>query len=169
MYLTNEQKDTITMEERSVTHGTFVIERSYPTTSERVFAAFTDPARKRRWFGEDKSRAAEEFEMDFRVGGGERSSYRLGESTPFPGAIMVNETKYLDIVPNRRLVIAYTMAFGDRRFSASLATFEFLPTDQGTSLIFTEQGAYFEGSDGAQMREAGWRTLLGKLAEELAR
>jgi DNA-binding response OmpR family regulator len=41
-----------TMEERSVIHSTFVIERSYPATSERVFAAFADPTKKRRWFAE---------------------------------------------------------------------------------------------------------------------
>jgi uncharacterized protein YndB with AHSA1/START domain len=38
------------MEKLSVTHSTFVIERSYATTPERVFAAFSDPAKKRRWF-----------------------------------------------------------------------------------------------------------------------
>ena len=37
------------MKDRSVTHATFVIERSYPTTPQRVFAAFSDPAKTRRW------------------------------------------------------------------------------------------------------------------------
>ena len=40
------------MEERSVIHHTFVIERSYAAQPERVFAAFADPAKKRRWFAE---------------------------------------------------------------------------------------------------------------------
>ena len=43
---------TNVMEKLSVTHSTFVIERSYPTTPERVFAAFADPAKKRRWLAE---------------------------------------------------------------------------------------------------------------------
>ena len=60
------------------------------------------------------------------------------------------------------------MSLGDRRFSASLATFEFLPVDGGTDLVFTEQGAYFEGADGPKMREEGWAQLLGNLARELA-
>jgi len=156
------------MNERSVTHSTFVIERSYPAAPERVFAAFADPARKRRWFGEGETRRVEGFEMDFRVGGRERSCYRLTERSPFPGAVVINDTTYQDIVPARRIVIAYTMAFGERRFSASQATFEFLPTDEGTALVFTEQGAFFEGADGPQMREDGWRKLLEKLAKEMA-
>jgi uncharacterized protein YndB with AHSA1/START domain len=57
------------MQERSVTHSTFVIERSYPAATERVFAAFSDPTKQRRWFAEDKDFKAETFEMDFRVGG----------------------------------------------------------------------------------------------------
>jgi uncharacterized protein YndB with AHSA1/START domain len=155
------------MEERSVTHSTFVIERAYPSAPERVFAAFADPVRKRRWFAGDRNVAVEGYEMDFRVGGIERARYRFGEGSPFPGAELANDTVYQDIVQNRRIVIAYTMAIAGRRMSASLATIELLPADGGTNLIFTEQGAFFEGADGPQMREGGWRKLLEKLAGEL--
>jgi uncharacterized protein YndB with AHSA1/START domain len=61
------------------------------------------------------------------------------------------------------------MSLGDTRISASQATVELLATENGTDLIFTEQGAFFEGADGPQIREAGWRQLLEKLASELAR
>jgi len=40
------------MSERTVNHSTFVIERHYAAAPERVFAAFADPAKKRRWFAE---------------------------------------------------------------------------------------------------------------------
>jgi uncharacterized protein YndB with AHSA1/START domain len=156
------------MEKTTVTHGTFVIERSYAATPERVFAAFQDPAKKRRWFIDGRNNEAETFEMDFRVGGAERSSYRMGPNSPFPGTVISNETKYMDIVPNRRLVIAYTMSMGERRFSSSQATFELVPSENGTALTFTEQGAYFEGSDGVERREAGWRALLEHLEKAIA-
>src|ERR1700685_3829001 len=91
------------MENRSVTHGTFVIERSYAVTPERVFAAFADPAKKRRWFAEGEGPAAEEFTSDFRVRGNERTVRRMGDNTPFPGVALMNETNYQDIVPNRRI------------------------------------------------------------------
>jgi len=155
------------MPEQSVTHSTFVIERSYPAPPHRVFAAFADPLKKRRWYGEGESRELLLHEIDFQAGGHERTQYRFKPGTPFPGATLTNQTVYQDIVPDRRIVFAYTMAMESRRFSASLVTLELLPTDTGTQLIFTEQGAFFEGSDGAERREGGWRQLLESLAKSL--
>jgi hypothetical protein len=40
--------------------------------------------------------------------------------------------------------------------------------DDGTKLVFTFQGAFFEGADGPQYREMGWRKLIGRLMEQLA-
>src|SRR5271170_1056292 len=149
-----------TMQEQSAIHNTFVIERSYPVTPERLFAAFADPAKKRRWFVEGDHHDVEHYEMDFRVGGSEQARSRFKEGTPFPGAALTNDTIYQDIVPNRRVVMASTMSLADRRISASLATFEFLPSETGADLVFTHQGAFFGGADGPEMREDGWRKLL---------
>src|SRR3954454_2781291 len=107
----------------SVVHNTFVIERSYPSPQERVFAALADAAKKRRWFAEGRNHDVEVFEMDFRVGGIERVQARFREGTPFPGVAMTSEGTYQDIVPDRRVIIAATMALGDRRISTSLVTF----------------------------------------------
>ncbi len=155
------------MAEQSVVHSTFVIERSYAKPPEQVFAAFADPAKKRRWFAEGHGNEVEEFAMDFRVGGAERTSYRLGEGTPFPGVSLTNEGSYLDIVPDRRLVTSSVMCLGTQRISASLVTLELLATAEGTDLICTHQGAFLEGADGPQMREAGWRRLLEHLSKYL--
>lgn len=150
------------MKERSVIHSTFVIERSYPKPPNRVFAAFSDPAQKRRWFAEGEELQVSKFEMDFRAGGTERSSFLVR------GMECVNHTVYLDIVPDRRIVLAYTMTLGGKRFSSSQATFELLPAEKGTDLIFTEQAAFFEGADGPQMRQEGWTKLLESLEREVA-
>lgn len=156
------------MEKPNVLHSTFVLEHSYPASPERVFAAFADPNRKKIWYGDAAGRAVEKFTTDFRIGGVDHYQYRMLEGTPFPGAVLENQTCYQDIVPNKRIVLAYTMSLGGNRFSASLATFEFVPTEKGTDLVFTDQGAYFENSDGPRMREGGWRSLLGKLADAVA-
>jgi uncharacterized protein YndB with AHSA1/START domain len=157
-----DDEETI-MKQRSVTHGNFTIERIYPATPERVFGAFSDPAKKQRWFAEGEGFEMEEFEMDFRVGCSERVRFRSKDSPTF-----TNNTIYQDILSNRHIVFVYTMSVGDKRISSSMATVEFLPVEKGTNLILTEQGAFFEGADGPQMREDGWRQLLEQLAEELA-
>ena len=105
--------------------------------------------------------------MDFRVGGRERAVYHLGPNTPFPGIPLTNQTTFEDIVPNQRIVMSSTMIIGDHRMSSSLVTIELLPISGGTELRCTHQGAFYEGSDGPQMREAGWRTLLDRFAKEL--
>jgi uncharacterized protein YndB with AHSA1/START domain len=152
----------------AITHNTFTLERSYPKSPERVFAAFTDAAKKRRWFAEGESHAVEVFEMDFRIGGTERTRSRFKEGSPFPGVALINEGSYQDIVPARRVVLSSRMILGERCISASLVTFEFVPTEGGTDLLFTHQAAFFEGSDGPQRREAGWQKLLDRLASEVA-
>src|SRR5262249_18057756 len=74
------RKRTMQAKERlAVTHCTYVIERDYPTTPERVFTALSDPALKQRWFAGGEGSAFEEFEMDFRVGGTERTVRRFKE------------------------------------------------------------------------------------------
>lgn len=158
------------MTDRTVTHNTFIIERAYPAGPQQVFRAFSDPARKRRWFAEGAGFEVDSFEMDFRVGGFERSRFRFTAGTPVPeGTACANDTVYLDIVTNARIVTAYTMTVGGNRMSASQSTFEFVAEGTGTKLIFTEQAAFFERADGPQIREQGWRSLLEHLARELAR
>jgi uncharacterized protein YndB with AHSA1/START domain len=155
------------MEQLSVVHSTFVLERSFAAPVERVFAAFTDPAKKRRWLSEDGDHPVEAFELDFEVGGVERLEYRLGEDTPFPGTSIVSLSIFQDIVDQARIVQASRMTLGGHRISATLVTFEFRSTEGGTELTVTHQGAFFERSDGPEMREEGWRRLMDALEKYL--
>ena len=161
-----------TMQQPTVNHSTFTLERSFPASPERVFSAFSDPAKKIRWFADGRTMEVVEFSMDFRVGGNDRTRYQTPPESPLKGVILRNDTHYLDIHPGRRIVMAYTMGRetdGENQpFSASLATFELLPSDTGTDLLFTEQSAFFENSDGPEWRKQGWTGLLNKLAEALS-
>jgi len=161
-------KGDTAMPTQELTHGSFIIERSYPNTPEEVFTAFADPAKKRRWFAEGPNKSVAEFASDFRVGGQESARYSYQEGTPFTGIPFAYDASYQNIVPNQRIVSAHTMTIGGNCISASLMMFEFVPTGRGTDLVCSFQGYFFEGSDGAQIREMGWRKLLVRLAEELA-
>jgi uncharacterized protein YndB with AHSA1/START domain len=152
----------------TVTHSTFTVERTYNFSPANVFSAFSNTTKKQRWYAAGRSVQLEEFEMDFRPGGHDRALYRFPEGSMFPGAPLLYETTYLDIVPDRRIVFAYAMSLGGRCVSGSLVTVEFQPSGIGTALLFTEQGAYFENSDGPRMRQDGWRKLLDGLADYLA-
>ena len=158
-----------TMEQQAVVHNTFVVERAYPVPPERVFAAFSDPAKKRRWYAEAESKQIESYDMDFRLGGKEHYVAGFNEGHPLAGRTLKSENIYRNIVPNRRILFTSTMALEERPFSISLGTVELLPSEKGTDLILTFQSAFLEGADGPEMREAGWRVLLEKLAAELAR
>jgi uncharacterized protein YndB with AHSA1/START domain len=151
------------MSETAVVHSTFVIERNFPVPPERVFAALSDPAKKRRWFAEGEGSTTESFEMDFRVGGTERTVRRAKNGLAF-----TNDTVFRDIVSGTRVVIAYNMSVNDRRISSSLITYELFANGKGTDLIFTEQAAFFEGADGPKIREEGWSKLLDWLGNYLA-
>lgn len=150
------------MTERTVRHDTFTIERTYPVSPAKVFAAWADPVAKRTWFVEGEGWDVERYEQDFRIGGSEKSAFRFKG-----GPLISNHTTYLDIVPDRRIIVSYTMAIEGRIMSASLATAEFEPADTGTRLILTEHGAHLDGIDKSGSRKNGCAGLLVQLGRYL--
>jgi uncharacterized protein YndB with AHSA1/START domain len=146
------------MTEPSVTHATFVIERTYNASPARVFAAWADAAAKAGWFTGPEDWESRGYELDFRVGGRERAN-----GGPKGGPIHRYDARYWDIVPNERIIYSYDMHLDDKRISVSLATVEFKPVGEDTRLIFTEQGAFLDGYDNPAQREQGTRDLLEAL------
>jgi uncharacterized protein YndB with AHSA1/START domain len=149
------------MSERSVTHATFVVERTCDASPGRVFAAWAEPAAKARWFGNPDD-GVDEFELDFRVGGRE-----LSRGTAPNGKAYTYEARYQDIVPDERIVYAYDMYLEDTRISVSLSTVQLSPEGEGTRLTYTEQGAFLDSLDTPEQREQGTGGLLDALGEEL--
>jgi uncharacterized protein YndB with AHSA1/START domain len=145
------------MNERWVKHATFVVERTYAASPERVYQAWADPIAKAKWFSK-----ADVF--DFRVGGREYS-----RGGPPEGPIFTFDASYQELVPERRIVYTYTLDSDGTRISVSITTVELIEADGGTKLIFTEQGAFFDGHDTPEIREHGTNVMLdalGKVLEE---
>jgi uncharacterized protein YndB with AHSA1/START domain len=156
------------MTERSAIHDTFVIERTYPASRSRVFAAFASKEAKDTWGDTGDIAGAEppgEAEFDFRVSGRERFGFA------YQGVNYTYDALYYDIVPDQRLVYSYEMHADGVRISVSVATIEFGQAADGTALTWTEQGVYLDGFDGdeaARLREGGINEMLDGLAKYLA-
>ena len=151
------------MTDRSVTHATFTLRRTYPASRRRVYAAFADPARKAAWFNGPEEWGPDDHSFDFRVGGRE-----ITRGGPPGGTVHTFNAIYQDIVPEERIIYSYDMHLDDVRISVSVATLEFRQRDEGTELVLTEQGAFLDGYDDAGSREQGTRDLLEALGRYLA-
>ena len=154
-----------TKAEPKVIHATCVVERHFNRPAETVFNALSEPQTVRQWYGEGEHHELIEFALKFAIGGTQRQAYRFKPGHPLQGMVIINDGYFQDIVPNQRIVSATTMMLEHKRISASLVTFELLPAGEGTDLICTHQGAFFEGSgpDPAKMREDGWNALIDRL------
>jgi len=150
--------------EHPVIHSTFVVEKSYPASPERVFEAFSREDQKRRWYADRESQDVTEFTSDFRVGGESVLRFNLGPETPFEGVEIANREQYHEIVPDQRIVSTAGMTLGGKLISVALVTIELAPTEAGADLVCTHQGIFYEGSGGPEMREHGWRVLFDRLA-----
>lgn len=152
------------MTDRTTAHATFTVTREYKAAPARVWGAFSDLDRKRRWFGGPDG----DHTLDFRVGGKEIAR------GVHEGMGYLTRIDYLDLVPDSRIVTAYTMdsmtademaAGGEgRRISASLQTIELQAVDGGCRLTLTEQGVFLDNLDQPADREHGTRWLLDNLA-----
>ena len=151
------------MTERSVSHTTFVIERSYPAHPAKVFGAWSDAAAREIWMDDpDYKSDGSKYDLDFRVGGHERFSGITpdGETYRYEGVIY-------DIVPDQRIVYSYEMYCGQNLGSVSLATVEIVAEGSGAKLTYTEQGAFLDGIEKPEERQdLGW--MFDNLGKYLA-
>ncbi|MBV8666897.1 MAG: SRPBCC family protein [Burkholderiaceae bacterium] len=150
----------------TIAHGSFSIERRYNASPAQVYAAWSDIETKARWFIGPEGWTLLKRTLEFRVGGQEVLQGRLsnGMETLFTAC-------FHHLTPNERIVYVYDMHLNGKHHSLSLATVEFTPAERGTRMLFTEQVAYLDGTDGAQgvaMREHGTAAHLDRLGRLLS-
>src|SRR5260221_1267111 len=105
--------DTI---ERSQTHATFVIERTYPVPVEAVWHALWDNDTRDQWFTAGSAFDARQKSHEFRVGG---HGTEEGQWHGGPRARFVST--YTDIVDPQRIVFTSDLMVHRRHQSTSLA------------------------------------------------
>lgn len=146
------------MTEHTVKHHTFTVERTYPATVARVFAAWSDPKSKARWF----AGADNEHDLDFRVGGAETTTAKHPD-----GHLMVFASHYQDIVPNERIVYSSTLTGDNVLSTVSLTTVELVPDGDSTRLVLVEQDTFLDGHEQPSWRETGTNGWLDALGNDL--
>ncbi|WP_436778138.1 SRPBCC domain-containing protein [Yinghuangia sp. YIM S09857] len=121
-------------------HETFTLDRDFDESPASVFAAFGDPAIRRRWFALPGKMTA--YHHVFGVGGTE-TARSVFTSLNAPAERLDYRARYVDIVPAQRIVHVYEARVDDVLRWASLVTVELHPRrPQGTQLRWTEQVAF---------------------------
>jgi uncharacterized protein YndB with AHSA1/START domain len=146
------------MTARSVAHHTFSLERSYGIPPARVFAAWSTPQTKQRWFA-----PGSEHRLDFQVGGAEVNSHRSAD-----GSLLTFESRYHEIVADERIVYTSVLSNEKTPATVSITTVEFRPDGDGTLLLLTESDAFLDGQELPAWREQGTASWLDALGAELA-
>lgn len=144
--------------ERQAHHHVIELKRHFDHAPELVFFAYSNPDAKRAWFSGPPDWDSHWGEMDFRVGGRETSSGGpKGEWTS------LYDSRYLDIVPNERIINAFSMSIDGRLITCSLATTEFRAKDGGTDVTLTEQIVFLDGADHLENRTHGTAAIFDML------
>jgi uncharacterized protein YndB with AHSA1/START domain len=141
-------------------HATLVFEREIPAPVEKVFAAFADPVARTAWGAPSETAVVIYDEADFREGG--QDCFRCGSKAD---PKIHGTTRYLEIVPNRRVVSSETIVVDGKRLCASLTTLELTPDAGKTRLRSTTQLASFIGEDMVKGHETGNNASLDNLVQ----
>lgn len=139
-----------------VRNETFSVTRNLEADRAAVFAAFADDRLRRRWFRLPGSGAT--YDHDFRVGGGEdaRSTFAMMDGKTEK---LRNRSRYLDILPDRRIVFVYEAIVDEVTRWTSLVTVTLEDAeDGGSTLTWTEQVALLASSGDGSADLAHLRT-----------
>lgn len=151
-----------------VRHDTFTVTLRLSVSPGEVFRAFADPGLRRRWFKLPGRGAT--YEHDFRVGGGETASSTF-TIPDMPPQRLRYWSRYLDIIPDVRIMYVYESHVDGVLRWTSLATVELHAQADATELSWTEQVAFVapsgDGDDDLRHVRGGTRLRLNGLAGAL--
>ena len=149
------------MSVQSAVKPSLTLKRRFKAPPAKVFAAWTDPEKIKRWMGPADFKTPQ-AESDARVGG----RYRFAMRSPDGEAHVVGGV-FREVVTNEKLVFtwAWNAAPGDEPYE-SLVTVLFKPDGDGTLLTLTHEQLFDEES--RDRHEKGWNGSLDKLEKLVA-
>lgn len=125
-------------------------DRTFRQSLDTVFAAFSDPAKKAKWFTGPADGKVQEQALDCRSGGSEILDVRWAS-----GTVSRFEARYHRVDDKERIVYSYDLFIDGALFSISLADVRFeAASDGGTVVHFAESTAYYNEADLDQMTDS---------------
>jgi uncharacterized protein YndB with AHSA1/START domain len=141
------------MSTQTATKPSLTLKRRFKAPPAKVFAAWTDPEKVKRWMGPGEVKAVS-VTCDVRVGGRYRWLMRApnGEEYDVGGV-------YREVVPNERLV--FTWAWKSTPERESLVTVLIKPDGEGSLLTLTHEQFFDE--EVRDRHQQGWAGALDKM------
>jgi uncharacterized protein YndB with AHSA1/START domain len=152
------------MADISTDHGSVIVSQILNVPVSRVYAAFADPRERVQWGAPSETAAFIYDATDFRVGGLDVARCGAKDDPRFRV-----ETRYIDIVEERRVVWSETIFEADKTLAANLTAVEFLPEGRRTKLNVTVQVVSFVGPGMIENTKAGHEGSLASMARYLER
>jgi len=132
------------------------IKRLIKAPRDRVYAAWTDPAQLKQWFGPENVQT-HDFIAEVRVGGKFRWDLTSSE-----GERMAVGGEYRELRPGRKIVFTWQWEDDEAwENNVSIVTVELTDRDDGTELRLTHERLPNEASRDGHTR--GWNSALDKL------
>ena len=133
------------------------IKRCFNAPPEKVFSAWTDPEKVKRWMGPGEVKVLS-AQSDPRTGGRYRWLMQApdGEHHDVSGV-------YREVIPNAKLV--FTWAWKSTPERESLVTITFKPDGAGTLMTFTHEQFFDE--EARDRHQHGWNGAMEKLDKYL--
>ena len=146
------------------THATLVFEREIHSPIEKVFLAIADAKARSEWGAPSDTAIIIYDHEDFREGGEDK--FRCGSKSD-PN--IHGTTRYLQIIPNKRIISSETVVMDGKQLCVSLTTLELSQSGGSTMLKSTSQIASFIGQDMIKGHEQGNNGSLNGLVKYLKR
>jgi uncharacterized protein YndB with AHSA1/START domain len=143
---------------QSATKPSLTLKRHLNASPAKVFSAWTDPEKMKRWMGPEGAESVLS-EIDARVGG----RYRLVMRSPDGEEHDVSGI-YREVVPNKKLVFSWAWKSTPERQSQVTVLIE--PDGDGSLLTLTHE--QFFDAEARDRHQHGWTSTLDKLARFVA-
>ena len=138
-------------------HSTLILRRSYDAPVAQLWRAWTNANELAKWYVASSDHVVHFAEADVRPGGQYRVSFGVAGDARY-----VEQGRYLEVVPQRKLVFEESVSLQNNVLFTQLTSVEFVAQGEGAELVITAAGV-----DSWRTGE-GWTPALESLAQHVA-